>query len=350
MFAAAVSAVGGDRATGVYWAARATMCRRPEDVEQFDVCFRAWFAGLSTALEGPGDSVAAIIALDRAGPPDINGEDAAPNDPGEQPIVTVRFSRAEILAHRDFARYSEADHHEARTAFRDLRIAGARRRSRRLAPAHTGRQPDVRRTMRAAMRTEGEPLRRVYRAPQSKPRRLVVLCDVSGSMEPYARVIVRFLHAAVVARGEVEAFAMGTRLTRMTRELSNRDPDAAIAAAADRVTDWSGGTRLGETLRTFNDRWGVRGMARGAVVVIVSDGWDRGEPEVLSEQMQRLARVAHRVVWVNPLKASEGFAPLAAGMAVALPFVDDFVEGHSLASLADLIAVIDAQPVRKVRV
>ena len=146
----------------------------------------------------------------------------------------------------------------------------------------------------------------------------------------------------LVARTQVEAFALGTRLTRITRELANRDPDAAIRAAAKRVADWSGGTRLGEAFRTFNDTWGTRGMARGAVVVIISDGWDRGEPEVLAEQMQRLARVAHRVIWVNPLKASPGFAPLAAGMAAALPYVDDFIEGHSLASLADLVAVIGA--------
>ena len=161
-------------------------------------------------------------------------------------------------------------------------------------------------------------------------------------MEPYSRVIVRFVHSAVVARSQVEAFALGTRLTRITRELANRDPDAAIASAQRRVADWSGGTRLGATLRTFNDTWGVRGMARGAVIVIISDGWDRGEPEVLAAQMERLHRVAHRVVWVNPLKASPGYSPIAVGMAAALPFIDDFVAGHSLASLSELVDVIGA--------
>jgi uncharacterized protein with von Willebrand factor type A (vWA) domain len=155
-------------------------------------------------------------------------------------------------------------------------------------------------------------------------------------------VLVRFLHSAVVARTQVEAFAFGTRLTRITRELSNRDPDAAIANAARRVVDWSGGTRIGAALREFNDTWGVRGTARGAVVVVISDGWDRGEPELLGEQMARLARVAHRIVWVNPLKATPGFAPLAAGMAAALPYVDDFVEGHSIASLTELAGIIAA--------
>jgi uncharacterized protein with von Willebrand factor type A (vWA) domain len=152
-------------------------------------------------------------------------------------------------------------------------------------------------------------------------------------MEPYARAFVRFLHAAVVGRRRVEAFALGTRLTRITRELSSRDPDAAVRAAAARVDDWSGGTRLGEGLRAFNDGWGVRGMARGAVVVVLSDGWDRGDAAVLREQMERLRRVAYRIVWVNPLKASPGYAPLAQGMAAALPYVDEFVEGHSLAAL-----------------
>ena len=265
-------------------------------------------------------------------------------DPADAvPILTVRFSRAETLRHRDFSTYTAAEHDEARRVLADLRFTGAQRRSRRLTRGRRARRrPDVRRTIRAALRTDGEPLTRAWRAPSRRARRLVVLCDVSGSMEPYARVLVRFLHSAVVARTQVEAFAFGTRLTRITRELSNRDPDAAIAAAATRVADWSGGTRIGAALRTFNDTWGMRGMARGAVVVVISDGWDRGEPEVLAEQMARLARVAHRIVWVNPLKASPGFAPLAAGMAAALPFVDDFVEGHSIASLAELARVVGA--------
>ena len=173
-----------------------------------------------------------------------------------------------------------------------------------------------------------------------RPRRIILICDVSGSMEPYSRALLRFLHTAVVGRGRIEAFALGTRLTRITRELSSRDPDAALAKAARSVPDWSGGTRLGEGLRAFNDQWGVRGMARGSVVVVLSDGWDRGDPALLTEQMQRLQRVAYRTVWVNPLKASPGYAPLAAGMAAALPYVDEFVEGHSLDSLRTLAEVI----------
>jgi len=255
----------------------------------------------------------------------------------------VRWSPAEVLRTRDFASYSTAEFEEARRVMRDLRLAGALRRSRRLRPVRRARRharPDLRRTVRRSLRAGGEPIERAALVPTRRPRRVVLLCDVSGSMEPYARAILRFLHAAVAGRARVEAFALGTRLTRITRELSSRDPDAALAAAAGRVPDWSGGTRLGAGIREFNDRWGVRGMARGAVVVVVSDGWDRGDPEQLGEQMARLARVAHRVVWVNPLKASPGFAPLAGGMAAALPHVDEFVEGHSLASLEHLAQVI----------
>jgi uncharacterized protein with von Willebrand factor type A (vWA) domain len=168
----------------------------------------------------------------------------------------------------------------------------------------------------------------------------VLLLDVSGSMEPYARALLHFVHAAVSGRQKVEAFAIGTRLTRVTRELNSRDPDKALAQASTRVTDWSGGTRLGECLRLFNDQWGVRGMARGAIVVVLSDGWDRGDPAVLGAEMQRLQRVSYHMIWVNPLKVSPGYAPLARGMAAALPYVDHFVEGHSMAAMEELAQVI----------
>jgi uncharacterized protein with von Willebrand factor type A (vWA) domain len=197
--------------------------------------------------------------------------------------------------------------------------------------------------VRASLRAGGEPIERHFFARTPRLRRVVLLLDVSGSMEPYARALLRFIHAAVAGRQKVEAFALGTRLTRITRELASRDPDVALQAAGQRVTDWSGGTRLGSGLREFNDEWGVRGLARNAVVVILSDGWDRGDPEELAEQMQRLQRVTHRLVWVNPLKVSPGYAPLARGMAAALPFVDRFVEGHSMAAMEELASVI-AEP------
>jgi uncharacterized protein with von Willebrand factor type A (vWA) domain len=278
----------------------------------------------------------------------IDGDDDADGAAGEPqptdgPVLSVRYSATEVLRHKDFATYSHEEFAEAKRLMADVRLAGALRRSRRMKAARSrgvGARPDVRRTVRYALRAGGEPVRRAWREPSRTPRRVVLLCDVSGSMEPYARGLARFLHAAVAGRGRVEAFALGTRLTRMTRALSSRDPDRALAAAARAVVDWGGGTRLGDGLRAFNDQWGTRGMARGAVVVILSDGWDRGEPDVLAEQMGRLHRVAHKIVWVNPLKAAPGYAPLARGMAAALPYVDDFVAGHSLASLEALVKVI----------
>jgi hypothetical protein len=226
-----------------------------------------------------------------------------------------------------------------------LRLVGSPRRSLRLTTSKrtTGRH-DLRRTVRAAMRAGGEPVRRHHREPSTRHRRLVLLLDVSGSMEPYARALIRFVHAAVAGRQKVEAFALGTRLTRITRELDSRDPDEALRRAAGRVLDYGGGTRLGDGLRAFNDEWGQRGMARGAIVVILSDGWDRGEPEVLAEQMERLHRAAHKLIWVNPLKFTPGYAPLARGMAAALPHVDAFVEGHSVEAL-ETLAVEIAGPV-----
>jgi uncharacterized protein with von Willebrand factor type A (vWA) domain len=337
-FAEALAVVDPASRDDVYWAGRATLVRRPEDTPVYDAVFARCFEGREEVVPPPAEPLTIQLAVD-----DGEGEhtdDAAPDDEDAgTPTLSVRWSPVEVLRTRDFAAYTPAEYAEARRLMADLRLAGALRSSRRHRPARRGR-PDVRRTVRRALRAGGEPVRRSFVGPSTRPRRVVLLCDVSGSMEPYARALVRFLHTAVVGRGRVEAFALGTRLTRITRELSSRDPDRAIAAAARRVTDWSGGTRLGEGLREFNDRWGVRGMARGAVVVILSDGWDRGDPELLAEQMARLSRVAYRVVWVNPLKATPDYAPLARGMAAALPFVDEFVEGHSVAALEDLVEVI----------
>jgi len=339
-YARALDAVGLDRRDDAYWAGRATLLRGPEDAATYDRAFEAfWDRRGSFVVEVPTPPFEVALAFDDATEDEVDG--SSDDDGDEMPVVAVRWSPADVLRHRDFATYTNAEHAEARRLMADLRLAGALRASRRHRPTRSTRgRPDLRRTIRRSLRAGGEPARRAFRAPSSRPRRVVLLCDVSGSMEPYARAMLRFLHVAVAGRSRVEAFALGTRLTRLTRELSSRDPDAALAAAAHRVVDWSGGTRLGDGLRTFNDRWGVRGMARGAVVVVLSDGWDRGDPEVLATEMSRLARVAYRVVWVNPLKAMPDYAPLARGMAAALPYVDEFVTGHSVAALEELVAVI----------
>jgi len=338
-FARALAEVGIDHRTSVYWAGRATLVHRPEDIGRYNAAFAAFWDGRTMFGSGGQEPpVHFSIALD-----DGSESAAADDEPAAPtgPTLVVRYSPREILRHKDFAAYTHAELDEARRLMADLRLAGALRRSRRPRRSRRiGVRPDVRRTVRRALRTGGEPVQRAWTEPGTRARRLVLLCDVSGSMEPYSRALLRFVHAAVIGRQRVEAFALGTRLTRITRELASHDPDAALARAGAAVADWSGGTRLGDGLRAFNDVWGVRGLARGAIVVILSDGWDRGDPEVLAEQMARLGRVAHRVVWVNPLKASVGYAPLAAGMAAALPHVDEFVEGHSLASLERLAEVI----------
>jgi uncharacterized protein with von Willebrand factor type A (vWA) domain len=339
-FARALALTGVDRSGPVYWAGRTTLLGRPEDIPAYDRTFDAFWRGrFGIAIARATPPVELTIVLDTEDESEA-GEGEEPVEP-EGPTLVVRWSRQEVLRHKDFAAYTHAEFEEARRLMADLRLHGALRRSRRRRPSRKAEgRPDLRRTVRRSLRSGGEPIRRAFSEAGERPRRIILICDVSGSMEPYSRALVRFLHAAVVGRGRIEAFALGTRLTRITRELSSRDPDAALAKAARSVPDWSGGTRLGEGLRAFNDHWGVRGMARGSIVVILSDGWDRGDPALLAEQMQRLQRVAYRTVWVNPLKASPGYAPLAAGMAAALPYVDEFVEGHSLDSLRTLAEVI----------
>jgi uncharacterized protein with von Willebrand factor type A (vWA) domain len=340
-FTEALGEVGVEQRGAVYWAGRATLVRRPEDLELYDRCFAVFWDRRRANVLGEEDveTIHVTLEIDSDDEDDDDGADEAEAPEGE--TITLRFSATEVLRHKDFAACSPAELAEAQRLMTRLRLGGSMRRSRRMVPARRERgRPDLRRTVRTALRAGGEPVRRRYLEQGERPRRLVLLLDVSGSMEPYARALIRFVHAAVAGRQRVEAFALGTRLTRVTRELSARDPDLAVGKAAERVMDWSGGTRLGECLRTFNDQWGVRGMARGAVVVILSDGWDRGDPAVLAEQLARLQRVAHRVVWVNPLKVTPGYAPLARGMAAALPYVDEFVEGHSVAALEHLAEVI----------
>jgi uncharacterized protein len=345
-FVRALAAVGVERPERVYWAGRATLVRRPEDASAYDRVFAVYFGGAAPVV---GEPVVRAVELqvdteDDAdaddGPPDGDDEGEGEPDPDTQ---ALRWSRTEVLRHKDLAACTADELDEAHRLMADLRVHAALRRTRRRRPDPHGRgRLDLGRSVRRALRTGGEVLRPAATRPGERPRRLVVLLDVSGSMEPYSRALARWAHAAVAARrrGRVEAFALGTRVTRITPELSGHDPDQALARAAEAVTDWSGGTRLGDGLRWFNDRWGVRGLARGAVVVILSDGWDRGDPDVLGAEMARLRRVAHRVVWVNPLKASPGYAPLARGMAAALPHVDQLVEGHSLASLENLAEMV----------
>ncbi len=337
-FGEALSRLGLDERDNVYWAGRATLVRRPEDHDIYDRAFSVFWEHTSGSAADSGEEPLRItLAIDDGSESD-NGDNG---DAGDDPVVELRFSAAEVLRKKDFAEYDSVELAEAHQLMSRLRLVGSPRRSLRYAPSKSATsRPDLRRTVRAALRAEGEPIRRHYLAHSSRPRRLVLLLDVSGSMEPYARALLRFVHAAVVGRQKVEVFALGTRLTRLTRELSTHDPDEALRRSANRMADYGGGTRLGDGLRVFNDEWGQRGMARGAIVVVLSDGWDRGDPAMLGEQMERLHRMAHHVIWVNPLKVTPGYAPLARGMAAALPHIDDFVEGHSIDAIEELARVI----------
>jgi uncharacterized protein len=342
-FTEALGEVGFGLRDHVYWAGRATLVRKPEDIGLYDRAFKVfWERRQAAPVEEEPPPLKITIAIDSGEEGDDDqSDDTEPND---DPTIQLRFSAAEVLRNKDFAAYSPDELTLAHELMSKLRLVGEPRPSRRLIAAkRAGAQPDLRRTVRAAIKAGGEPIHRHHREPGERLRRLVLLLDVSGSMEPYARALLRYVHAAVAGRQRVEAFTIGTRLTRVTRELTSRDPDRALAQAGERVADWSGGTRLGVTLQAFNDQWGVRGMARGAIVVILSDGWDRGSPEELGEQMARLSRIAHRIVWVNPLKVTPGYAPLARGMAAALPYVDNFVEGHSVAAMEELSRVIGGQ-------
>jgi uncharacterized protein with von Willebrand factor type A (vWA) domain len=259
----------------------------------------------------------------------------------------VVATAAERLGGRDFARLEPDELAELVTAMRRLRLASPPRRTRRTAVGPRGAAVDLRATLRQARRTGGHPVRLHRRRPLVKPRRLVVLCDISGSMAPYARALLQLIYCAA-GGSRAEVFTFATRLTRLTRVLARVTPAVALERAGRAAPDWSGGTRIGETLREFLDAHGARGMARGAVVLILSDGWDTGDPALLGSQMTRLSRLAHRIVWANPRTQSPRFQPLAGGMAAAWPHCDAVVSAHRLTALDDLLAAL-ADPVRRRR-
>lgn len=334
-FTESITRLGIDRRDDVYWAGRATLIRRPEDIGLFDRAFEVFWNQRRSLDDVVEETLHLTINID-ADDGSMDDGQAQARDDEDDGSITLRFSSIETLRSKDFAAYSPEELHLAQELMSRLRLVGTPRSSFRMVPGSRRGRPDLRRTVRSSLRTAGEPITRHHLENDRRLRRLVLLLDISGSMEPYARALLRFVQAAVAGRQKVEAFAIGTRLTRVTRELGARDPDKALRLASHRVQDWSGGTRLGDCLREFNDQWGVRGMARGAIVVVLSDGWDRGDPDVLAEQMRRLQRVSHRTIWVNPLKVTPGYAPLARGMAAAMPFIDRFVEGHSLDAMEQL--------------
>ncbi len=339
-FLSAVAAVGADDRQATYWAGRATLCGSPDDLARFDQVFAGWF--------DHRDGLPRPRPRERSRPttahllPDAEGGGRDGGD-GEEDVVRAAASAAEVLRHRDVATLDSAEKRRLAGMFVRLSLRPPSRRTARHRRWHRG-EVDASRTLRNSLRHLGEPGEIAWRRRGVRPRRVVLLVDVSGSMSLYADALLRLAHrltqSARTTGGTVETFTVGTRLTHVTRALRSPDADRAIVAAGEVVPDWSGGTKLGENLRVFLDRWGQRGLARGAVVVVFSDGWERGDAELLGEQMARLQRIAHRVIWVNPHRGKEGYQPLQSGVLAALPHCDDFLAGHSLATFADLTEVI----------
>lgn len=334
----------------VYAALACTLIARRDDLEIFDRAFRAWFEKDPTQLGGKapdmGIDVRAQVPTAAPRPGDSDNPDEQ-DDEQEEPDVLAAYSADERLRERDFSTLTRAELLRLRALMDRLVRVLPTRPSRRLELAPSGFQIAPRETLRRAMRREGEPVERAFRRKKRVERRVVFLCDVSGSMEPYSRALVLFLQAAVSAGRKVEAFTFGTRLTRLTPYLGGYDPEASLQRASRAVPDWAGGTRIGDAFKAFNDLYGRRGLTRGSIVVIVSDGWERGDVSQLALEMARLRRRCHSIIWVNPLKGTEGYEPLAAGMAAALPYVDVFLPGHNLIALESLAEALRASGSRR---
>jgi uncharacterized protein with von Willebrand factor type A (vWA) domain len=335
----AVAAVAPSDLRDLYLTGRVTLVSDPRDLPTYDAAFRAFHLGGPGVRMTVSGQVPRPTARDEPPPGTPMRDDADEEDAG----ATGRLaSDAESLRHRRFDQASEDELVALRALMARIPVAIPRRRSRRTVPAGRGPRLDVRRSVRAAARTDGELVHRAWRRRRTRPRPVVLVLDVSGSMAGFSRALLLFASVTRRRAGRVEVFCFGTRLTRVTDELADRDVDRALAAAADHVVDWDGGTRIGESIATLLREHGPRGRLRGAVVVVCSDGLERGDPADLDRAMARLHRHAHAVVWVNPLRADPRFEPVQRGMRAALPHVDRLVSGHDLASLEDLAAVVAA--------
>lgn len=364
-FARALPLVAPLTRTELYWTARAVFVSSHAQLPTFDRVFAAVFDPRLEPDEDRGDPYSPPLGSQTSERPPSPGARSVPREPGsadpgamsatssapgdddarEVEVPLAMASDEERLAEKSFAALEPHELAQLRRLMARLELATPQRRSRRARRARHGEHLDLRRTLRASLRTAGDPICLARRRRRTRPRRLVLLCDISGSMEPYARAYLQLLSSAVAGGTPAEAFVFATRLTRLTRALSGRNPEAAIQRAAAVAPDWSSGTRIGQALQTFNDRYGRRGMARGAILVILSDGWERGDPALVAREMARLARLAYRIVWVNPRVSAPGFSPGAGGMAAALPYCDALVSGHNLKALDEVAEAMAATDV-----
>jgi hypothetical protein len=353
-FARALTLVRPNTRRRLYWTARSVFVSDQSHVQAFDAVFRSIFGGAGEAESAEPDDERP--ATDRATAPGTQAHEegravaasvaprAGDNEPdeGEVHVPLALASDEERLAGKRFDALEPDELARLYRLMSRLELATPLRRTRRYERGRHGERIDMRRTLRGSLRTGGEPIRLARRRRRTVRRRLVMLCDISGSMEPYGRAYLQFMACAAGSGPHAEAFAFATRLTRLTRALASRHPERAIQRAAVAAPDWSSGTRIGAALKQFNDRHGRRGMARGAVVVILSDGWERGDPQLVGREMERLARLAHRIVWVNPRVGASGFAVRAGGMVAALEHCDALVSGHSFEALGEVVDAIGA--------
>jgi uncharacterized protein len=364
--ARAVTVMGARSVAELHACALATLVSDPSQVNTFEQVFATLF-GTPAPPAGPSAPADPMIRRpDQDGglPPETRaqadldgrlsgahvtdtGSAAASDDDALSEALALHrvASATERLRERDFTELSVVELRQLVTLMREMTLAVPPRRTRRYRRARAGKRPDLRGTLRQARRSGGEAIWLARRAPRDRPRRLVVLCDISGSMEPYARALLMLLyclHGGQVrgGQGRPEVFSFATRLTRLTPALAAASPETMLAKAGEAAPDWSGGTRIGAAIKEFNDRYGARGMARGAVVLIISDGWETGAPELLGAQMARLSRIAHRIVWANPRTQSPRYSPEVGGMAAAWPYCDAVVSAHNLDALDDLLAAL----------
>jgi uncharacterized protein with von Willebrand factor type A (vWA) domain len=360
-FAQALTLVRPITRRRLYWTARAVYVSDPVHVTAFDNVFFSVFGGRTQDEDFDPEHARAVApqtdiqpeSQHRTAPGGAEAQDprasVAPGEldedeaEAELEVPLLLVSDEELLGRK---RFDMLEPHELAQLYRlmsRLELATPQRQTRRYVKGRHGARVDMRRTLRASLRTGGDPIRLARRRRRIARRRLVMLCDISGSMEPYARAYLQFLTCAAGSGPNAEAFVFATRLTRLTRALASRSPERAIQRAAAAAPDWSSGTRIGDALKEFNDRHGRRGMARGAVIVILSDGWERGDPMLVGREMERLARLAHRIVWVNPRVSAGAFSVQAGGMVAALPHCDALVSGHSFEALGEVVEAIGAE-------
>lgn len=352
-FVEALELVGLADRTVVKSAGRALLVHRHEHQPLYDRAFDLLWRVIQTGERLPPELGSTLGRSTRRADVVARHELAGAPPPGPLPEIESAVSRQQTWSHheqlrrKDFADLTEEERREVHAVMEDMQLDLPPRRTRRTAPHRRGPAPDLRATVRRSLRHGGEPIRLLRRTRVHQPRPLVVLCDISGSMASYSRVLLQFVYTVGRVAGTVEAFAFGTRLTRLTRHLRQRSVNDALRDATHAVVDWGGGTRIGDALRAFNWQWSRRVLRRGAIVLVISDGWDRGDPELLRTEMMRLRRSCRRLIWLNPLIAQPGFEPLTAGLRAALPHVDDFLPIHNLLSLeqlADRLAELGRRP------